>query len=198
MTRPRFRLATLATAPLGIILTLGACTTIDETFRTYPPTTTAPLASTPAAEAAETEPSLPGEYRPSPGENLIPYTVRPGDTIWRIARDQESSITKIKAANQLTSDLIRPGEVLQVPTRRTQAAVSTRPAEPTAAPAPAYRPRPSPSIEPAEIPAPAPSATNPVIQGDQVPPSSLGREAPARTEPSFDIPLLPPPPPSDG
>lgn len=43
------------------------------------------------------------------------YTVARGDTLYGIARKRGSSVAKIKAANSLKSDLIRPGQVLRIP-----------------------------------------------------------------------------------
>lgn len=46
-----------------------------------------------------------------PGE----YTIRKGDTLSRIARRSGSSVSQLKAANGLRGDLIRVGQVLQIP-----------------------------------------------------------------------------------
>lgn len=43
------------------------------------------------------------------------YTVVKGDTLSAIVRKKGSSVSKIKAANGLKSDLIRPGQVLKIP-----------------------------------------------------------------------------------
>ena len=43
------------------------------------------------------------------------YTVGKGDTLSSIARKKGSSVAKIKAANGLSSDLIRPGQSLKIP-----------------------------------------------------------------------------------
>lgn len=46
------------------------------------------------------------------------YTVKSGDTLWAIAQRElgnGSRWTEIKKANNLTSDLIRPGQVLRIP-----------------------------------------------------------------------------------
>lgn len=43
------------------------------------------------------------------------YKVVSGDTLYGIARKRGSSVAKIKAANGLKSDLIRPGQVLRIP-----------------------------------------------------------------------------------
>lgn len=42
-------------------------------------------------------------------------TVGKGDTLYGIALKKKTSVAKIKAANGLTSDLIRPGQTLKIP-----------------------------------------------------------------------------------
>jgi len=49
--------------------------------------------------------------RKGPGE----YTIRKGDTLSTIARRTGSSVSQLKAANGLRGDLIRVGQVLQIP-----------------------------------------------------------------------------------
>lgn len=43
------------------------------------------------------------------------YTVGKGDTLYGIARKKGTTVAKLKAANGLSSDLIRPGQSLKVP-----------------------------------------------------------------------------------
>jgi len=44
------------------------------------------------------------------------YTVKAGDTLWKIANAKGTTIAAIKKANNLTSDMIYVGQVLKIPT----------------------------------------------------------------------------------
>lgn len=43
------------------------------------------------------------------------YTIVKGDTLYGIARKKSTTVAKLKSANGLKSDLIRPGQVLKIP-----------------------------------------------------------------------------------
>ena len=45
----------------------------------------------------------------------IEHTVRPGDTLWILARRYETTVDAIKRLNGLTSDLLNIGQVLRIP-----------------------------------------------------------------------------------
>lgn len=45
------------------------------------------------------------------------YRVRQGDTLWAIARRHGTSVERLKDANDIRSNRIRPGQVLIIPTR---------------------------------------------------------------------------------
>lgn len=42
------------------------------------------------------------------------HTVKPGDTLWNIANQYKTTVTKIKELNKLSSDIIYPRQVIQV------------------------------------------------------------------------------------
>lgn len=71
-----------------------------------------PGAWSPPPSPAPTE-SAPHDSNPASA--MIEYTVREGDSLWKIAREQGSTVARIREANGLTSDLIRPGQVLKIP-----------------------------------------------------------------------------------
>jgi D-gamma-glutamyl-meso-diaminopimelic acid endopeptidase CwlS len=48
-------------------------------------------------------------------EAEVHYVVKEGDSLWKIAREQGSSVSRIREANGLTGDVIRPGQVLKIP-----------------------------------------------------------------------------------
>lgn len=47
------------------------------------------------------------------------YTVRKGDSLWKIGQRFNVSVAEIKRINELTSDLIYPGQKLKLPVRST-------------------------------------------------------------------------------
>ncbi len=77
---------------------------------------------------------------PSEGSSGNPecqYTVQPGDTLYRIAINNDTTVSGIREANGLSGDIIQPGQVLTLPdcegNGEGSAAPTTSP--PTAAPA---------------------------------------------------------------
>jgi LysM repeat protein len=68
--------------------------------------------------------------RATPARSWQTYTVRPGDTLYRIAQQFGMSVEALRQANGLRSDSLRPGDILVVYR-------SESPAEPTSEPTPA-------------------------------------------------------------
>lgn len=54
---------------------------------------------------------------PSLDAEWTPVTVKPGDTLWDLARAYGVSIERLKTVNKLSSDVIRPGRTLLVPSK---------------------------------------------------------------------------------
>jgi len=52
---------------------------------------------------------------PGTGSGVVEYTVRPGDSLWLIARKYDTTVNAIKSLNGLTSDLLNIGQVLKIP-----------------------------------------------------------------------------------
>ena len=43
------------------------------------------------------------------------YEVRPGDSLWEIARRHDTTVTRLRSANNLGGSRIYPGQVLTLP-----------------------------------------------------------------------------------
>lgn len=89
-------------------------------LKSSPPEQTGEGEKTPSA--AETPPPPPGALPDAPEAAAAPaagnsYTVREGDTLYRIAKNAQIPLTTLMAANGLTEDsIIRPGQSLAIPT----------------------------------------------------------------------------------
>lgn|GEM_PF-4634808 len=166
---------------------------------------TAPVGETVAQQNLGT---VVGDYTTEPGERIAHYKVASGDTIWEIARNEGSSIAKIKAANKLTSDRIFPDQLLLVPTSTPDPAAAIAAPAPVgdaAAPAPAYQPAAAASTAPAAVPAAsAPANYTPPVQAPEgtyrrtdidpaLPPAEIPAPRPSATNPVGDI-YIPTPP----
>ena len=77
----------------------------------------------------------PADTNNSSNTNTTTYTVKSGDTLSRIARVYNTSVSELKSLNNLRSDLIRIGQKLKV--NSSAGASNSAPATPTPAPTPA-------------------------------------------------------------
>lgn len=59
-------------------------------------------------------------------EGTVEYQVRRGDSLWKVARSMGVSVRALRAANNLSSDRIHPGQILRVPTGGARMAASAR------------------------------------------------------------------------
>jgi LysM repeat protein len=82
----------------------------------------------------------PTALAPAPREERpTTYVVKKGDSLWKIAKVQGTTIAALKAANNLTSDSLKVGQKLTIPAKvapaTTVSAPVTTPAGATTAPA---------------------------------------------------------------
>ncbi len=143
---------------LGGVLASVACSSKDKNYNpgpVYPaganviPADGGPPATSAMAVADEQPPAEPlPPLTPEEIGPTIDYTVKKGDSLWLIAKNHKSSVSRLKRINQLTSDNIQIGQVLKVPSSEGQP-----PATPPAAAAPAA-PVTTPKTTPVSPPAP--------------------------------------------
>ncbi len=72
-----------------------------------------PMGSTIIVKEKHTEDNTPSLVD-NPSESHNKYTVRPGDSLWKIANKFKISVDQLKSNNNLTGDLIYPGQVLKI------------------------------------------------------------------------------------
>lgn len=106
-----------------------ACSSKDEY---YPPATAYPTGeqgAMPVEGEAVTAPAEP--LPPMTPEEIGPtkdYTVKKGDSLWLIAKNNKTTIAKLKRVNQLPSDMIQAGQVLKIQVPAGTAAPTATPA----------------------------------------------------------------------
>jgi len=142
-------------------------------------------ATPPASASAPAAPAPPEPFSLKPGEQLVPHTVAKGESLWVLAQKYNTRVSRIKSANNMTSDLINEGRTLQIPTTGGGAAAS----DPVAVPAPLSAPAAPPASAPAPpslfqpaAPAPAPAPSAPATGA--APSLNFGTPAPAPAAPA--------------
>ena len=89
-----------------------------------------------------------------PSAYWVIYVVQPGDTLFNIAQRVSSTVSQLKYANCLTSDVIRSGQKLYVPYQPAPLATPTSPLATTQPPVPTDTPL--PTATPTEFTIPTP------------------------------------------
>ena len=70
------------------------------------------------ASAEETTRTASVEELSAPQVDRTEYRIRPGDSLWTIARRHGVSVTELKAQNALSTNRIYAGQLIQVPATR--------------------------------------------------------------------------------
>lgn len=81
----------------------------QQPYQTYTP------APAPAPDYTPQEDYTPAPKKKSSSGGGGGYTVKRGDTLYRIALNHGTTVSRLKSANGLTSDLIQPGQHLTLP-----------------------------------------------------------------------------------
>ncbi len=175
-----FRLA----AATAALLVLAGCASSTRRAPVEDRTKSAPSASAPNANGGTAAAkALPGaENAGKPGY----YTVKPGDTVLRVALDAGQNWRDIVSWNGLDNpNLIEVGQVLRVapPQGETVAGVSTKPIS-------------SPKIEPRVLDAKSPAKANPAVPGAPASAPATASAPTAAPSASNPVPVAPTPAPA--
>ncbi|MCU0512900.1 MAG: LysM peptidoglycan-binding domain-containing protein [Anaerolineae bacterium] len=152
------RTTSLAALLLLSLLLLLPAAAQESTPETTPPVTAAPAATAEATAPVTAAPERTAEPTPPPGSTT--YTVRAGETLFRIARRFGVSTPALAAANGITNiNLIFAGQQLIIPPAGTTPPAPT--ATPTTAAPTATRPAATATSAPGTTPAPVTATVTP-------------------------------------
>jgi LysM repeat protein len=100
---------------LGAVSVLAiSCASSDKKMDGQTSSTTGGTSTTTTAAYGDQNSSLPA--KPVMSENSgKSYTVVSGDSLWKIAHKNGVSVNALKKANNMTDDMIKPGQVLVIP-----------------------------------------------------------------------------------
>lgn len=79
------------------------------------PTSTPKTSSTPKKTVSSSKPKSSTAKKSTAKKSSGSYKVAKGDTLYGIAKKRGTTVAKIKSANGMSSDLIRPGQSLKIP-----------------------------------------------------------------------------------
>lgn len=116
-------------------------------------------------------PGAPGDHRRN--SKLGAYTVKSGDSLWKIAHQHGTSVAELRRVNPgLDGNLIKPGQQIKLPSNgassgaaRSPAAASSTPVSPAAAPSPTATS--SAPVPPGATSAPAAASSAPASSAEQ-------------------------------
>lgn len=97
----------------SVLLSLERQGVLEATRERYPPHYHIALFPRPYADYVARLTAAEG--RMADGSASLEYQVRPGDSLWEIARSMSVSVAELRIANGLSSDRIHPGQLLRVP-----------------------------------------------------------------------------------
>jgi murein DD-endopeptidase MepM/ murein hydrolase activator NlpD len=69
-------------------------------------------------------------FKPSPNNFKAYHVVRPGDTLWKIAKDHNMTLDQLRALNKIKSHLIFPGQKIKIVDYKKEEAIVAKPAKP--------------------------------------------------------------------
>lgn len=98
------------------LLSLEGTGVLEAARERHPPHYHVVLFPDPYVEYLEQRLGVPADFPEFPDEPVpFEYRVRRGDNLWKIARRHGTTVHRIKLTNGIRSNMLRPGQVLQIP-----------------------------------------------------------------------------------